>query len=339
MKVAIYGAGSLGTVLGAYISKAGIEIDLISRNKNHIEALSEKGANIIGKHEFNTKVNALTPDKMNKKYDIIFLMTKQLDNKKVIQFLNNYIDSDGVICTMQNGLPELSVAEVIGEDRTFGCAIGWGAQLTEPGVSMLTSDPDAIVFALGALTKKGRSTQHFREVVELLSLAGKVEVEDNFIGVRWSKLIVNSSFSGMGTVIGGTFGDVSDNKFARKCAQHIIKEIIEVSRKSNIEIAKIQGKDIVKLLDYNNRFKQKVSFAIIPIAIKKHRDIKPSMLQDIENNKATEVDAINGIVSEVGRKVGVITPINDMVVKIIKSIENGEKKPSVDNLNEFKNLL
>ena len=65
MKVGIYGAGAMGTVLGAYISKAGYEIDLINRNKEHVEALNKDGAKIIGKINFVQKVKALLPSELD----------------------------------------------------------------------------------------------------------------------------------------------------------------------------------------------------------------------------------------------------------------------------------
>ena len=83
LKIAIYGAGSLGTILGVYISKANVKVDLINRNRNHIKALKEKGATVTGTVNFNVKVNALYIEEMKDKYDIIFLMTKQQDNENV----------------------------------------------------------------------------------------------------------------------------------------------------------------------------------------------------------------------------------------------------------------
>lgn len=339
MKVAIYGAGSLGTVLGAYLARSGEQVHLINRNIAHVNALKEKGATITGTVSFSVNVNALSVDEMTDKYDIIFLMTKQLDNKNVVKKLQNNLTDDGVICTMQNGLPEQAVADIIGENRTYGCAIGWGAQLTRPGVSELTSSSDALVFALGALTKEGQEKPHFNQIIRLLSIMGKVECEPNFIGVRWSKLVVNSAFSGLSTVCGTDFGGVSDNKKSRRLAQKIIKEIIDCTAKGGIKIEPIQGKDVVKLLNYNGGFKKKLSFMIIPIAIKKHRKIRASMLQDIEKGKPCEVDAINGVVSEYGDKVGVDTPVNDKTVEIIKRIEKGELKPSFDNLKYYEGLF
>ena len=79
----------------------------------------------------------------------------------------------------------------------------------------------------------------------------------------------------------------------------------------------------MKLLNYTNALKRAFSFFIIPIAIRKHAKLKASMLQDLEKGKLTEVDAINGAVSEYGRKVGFPTPMNDKVVEIIHRIERG----------------
>ena len=111
MRIAIYGAGSLGTILGAYISKAGVDIELINRNKAHIEALKANGAHITGTVEFIQPVTAYTPDQMSGKYDIIFLMTKQQYNAEVVAMLKDFLATDGVLVTFQNGLPELVIAD------------------------------------------------------------------------------------------------------------------------------------------------------------------------------------------------------------------------------------
>ena len=63
------------------------------------------------------------------------IQTKQIDNKKTIEKLAKMLTKDGVICTMQNGLPEKDVAEVIGKERTYGCAVGWGATRKDYGLS------------------------------------------------------------------------------------------------------------------------------------------------------------------------------------------------------------
>lgn len=333
MRVAIYGAGSLGTILGAYITKAGEDIDLINRNKAHIEALQTKGAKIVGTVDFTQAVNAYTPAEMSGTYDIIFLVTKQQYNAEVVQMLKPYLAEDGVLVTFQNGLPELQLAEVLGKERVLGCTVAWGATMQDAGVCELTSSPDALSFSLGAISEK--HNKHFDKVKTLLELMGTVEVEENFIGTRWSKLLINAAFSGMSAVLGCTFGEAAGPRDSRRIVQALIKECIDVCKAGGIRIEPVQGKDIVKLLDYKNCVKKAFSYFIIPIAIRKHAKLKASMLQDLEKGKLTEVDAINGAVSDYGRTVGCPTPMNDRVVDIIHRIERGELTPSRDNLKYF----
>ena len=333
MRTAIYGAGSLGTILGAYINRAGVPVELINRNKAHVEALNTFGAKITGTVEFTQKVTAYTPDRMSGQYDILFLMTKQQNNKEVVQMLKGFLAPDGVLVTFQNGLPEMQIAEVLGEERVLGCTVAWGATMLSAGVCELTSEPDALSFSLGSVSPK--RSQHFAAVKELLEKMGTVEVEDNFIGTRWSKLLINAAFSGMSAVLGCTFGEAAGPEDSRRVVQALIKECIDVCAKGGIRIEPVQGKDIVKLLDYKGALKKAISFFIIPIAIRKHAKLKASMLQDLEKGKLTEVEAINGAVSDYGRKVGCPTPMNDKVVEIIHKIEKGELKPCFQNLELF----
>lgn len=119
----------MGTVLGAYISKGGGNVDLITRNAAHVEALNERGAHVIGTVDFTAPVKAFTPEEMSGRYDVIFLMTKQHSNEHICAFLSQFLAEDGVICTTQNGLPEPSVAQAVGSDRCLGCAVSWGRLL------------------------------------------------------------------------------------------------------------------------------------------------------------------------------------------------------------------
>ncbi len=337
MKCAIYGAGSLGTVLGAYMTKNGADVELVNRNKAHVAALNEKGAHITGTVEMTVPVNAITPDEMSGKYSVIFLMTKQLHNPEVVTFLKPFLTDDGVIVTLQNGIPEPGIAEIIGKEHTMGCAVEWGATLSAPGECILTSEPDSLSYHMGKM--EGITDEQVARVTELLEKMCPVHFEDNLIGTRWSKLLINATFSGLGTVVGGRFGDVSENADARKVAVRCMKECIDVGHAAGAVFAPVQGKDITKLFYYKNGFKRAIAQLLVPIAMKKHRDIEPSMLQDLRNGKPCEVDAINGVVCEWGRKCGIPTPINDRIVEIIKKEQSGELKLEHSNIRLFDDLL
>ena len=332
----IYGAGSLGTVLGAYITKNGGKIDLINRNKAHVAALQEKGARIIGTVDMTVPVTAYTPDEMTGKYDVILLMTKQLHNAEVVTMLKDFLTETGVIVTLQNGIPEPGIAEIVGANHTMGCTVEWGATLSAPGECTLTSDPESLSFHMGKM--EGITDEQFKMVTDLLELMCPVHAEDNLIGARWSKLLINATFSGLGTVVGGVFGDVSENKENREIAVRCMKECIDVGHAAGATFAPVQGKDITKLFYYKGALKKAFALFLMPIAMKKHRAIEPSMLQDLKHGKPCEIDAINGVVCEWGRKCNVPTPINDRIVEVVKKIQNGELKAEAANINFFKDL-
>ena len=337
MKYAIYGAGSLGTVLGAYMSRSGIEVELVNRNRAHVEALQKNGARISGTAEMTVPVKAVMPYEMEGIYDVIFLMTKQQHNREVVTKLLPYLGEKSVIVTLQNGLPEPLIAGIAGPERTIGCVVEWGATLKAPGECELTSDPDSMSFHMGRM--EGITDEQLALVRSLLESMCPVEIEENLLGVRWSKLLINATFSGLGTVIGGHFGDVSASKEVRPLALLCMKECMDVGRAAGAVFAPVQGKDITKLFYWKGPVKKAFAGALLPVAMKKHRLIEPSMLQDLKKGKPCEIDAINGAVCEWGRKTGIPTPVNDRIVEIVKKEQAGELPLSKENIRLFADLV
>ena len=332
-KYAIYGAGSLGTVLGAYMTKGGVPVELVNRNRLHVETLNTKGAHISGTVDMTVPVKAILPEQMEGIYDVIFLMTKQLHNREVVTGLLPFLGENSVLVTLQNGIPEPEIAEIVGPHRTIGCVVEWGATLKGPGECELTSDPDSMSFHMGRM--EGITDAQLALVKSLLEKMCPVEVEENLLGVRWSKLLINATFSGLGTVMGGRFGDVSEDKEARPVALACMKECIDVGQAAGAVFAPVQGKDITKLFYYKNDLKKAFANFLLPIAMKKHRLIEPSMLQDLKKGKPCEVDAINGVVCAWGQKTGVPTPVNDKIVEVIKKEQAGELPLSRENIKLF----
>ena len=332
-RCAIYGAGSLGTVLGAYLTKNGVSVDLINRNRAHVDALKTGGAHITGTVEMKVPVSAMLPEEMRGLYDVIFLMTKQLNNRDTVSFLKNYLAEDGLLVTMQNGIPEDGVAEIVGAERTVGCVVEWGATMSAPGECVLTSSPDSLSFHMGGMP--GIPASGLEKVKTILEHMCPVEVETNLPGARWSKLLINATFSGIGTVMGGTFGDVTKNGAAREAAIRCMKEVIDVGRAAGVTFAPVQGKDIISLFYWTNPVKKTLAKMILPVAMKKHAAIEPSMLQDLKKGKPCEVDAINGVVCQWGRKTGIVTSVNDRIVKLIHEIQDGKRKADPGNLGEL----
>ena len=145
-KIAIYGAGAMGTVLGSLLTKGGLKnVHLITRNESHVKGLNQTGATLVCEAE-NTEwtipVNAITPNEMQGKYDMVFLMTKQRENEDILRFLLPYLHENSVVCTTQNGLPEEKVSSIVGKDRAYGGVASFGATFIGGGKVKLTSKLD-----------------------------------------------------------------------------------------------------------------------------------------------------------------------------------------------------
>ena len=135
--------------------------------------------------------------------------------------------------------------------------------------------------------------------------------------------------------MGGTFGDVTGDPLGREAAIRCMKEVIDVGRAAGVTFAPVQGKSITALFYWRGPVKKALAKLILPVAMKKHASIEPSMLQDLKKGKPCEVDAINGVVCDAGRRHGVPTPVNDRISALIREIQDGKRKPGRENLKEI----
>jgi len=333
MKTIILGAGSLGTIAGALITKNGGEVLLVDANKAHVDALNKNGATVTGLTNVTVPVKAITPDQMTGGYDLVLYLVKQTYNESALKALLPHLHKDSIVCTMQNGVPEEEVARFVGREKVIGCAVGWGATWIGPGVSELTSDPGKMTLDLGELD--GSVTERIKKVAGVLGKICPTEITTNLAGIRWAKLLINATLSGMSASLGCTFGDILDSDKALACAAFIGDETIQVAARLGVTLEKIQGADL-RILAFKTKAEMAQKFGIYRAVFGPHKLLKASMLQDIEKGLKTEIDAINGVVSECGKKVGIATPINDKVVEIVKGIETGRMKAVFDNLSMFK---
>jgi 2-dehydropantoate 2-reductase len=157
------------------------------------------------------------------------------------------------------------------------------------------------------------------------------------LGIKWSKLLMNATFSGMSAALGCTFGDVLENKIAMTSLAHIADETIKVAHAKNIRLAKMQGKDMEFLELEGSNTEEKMDFyeeVWVP-----HKSLKASMLQDLEKKIKTEISFINGHVCAEGQKFNVRTPFNDLVVELVTAAEIERAVPYMaDNLKRFDQL-
>ncbi len=337
MRIAVMGAGSLGTILGAYLAKAGYDVELIDPYEEHIRALNENGAHIIGTVDFLQPVRAITPDEMEGIYDLVIYMAKQTYNDAAIPQIAAHIDKNSIICTCQNGIPEYAVGEAFGAKRVVGAPVGWGATFRGPGVSELTTSGKANAFTLGSL--EGPINEMVLKVRDVLESFCPVYLSDNLMGLRWTKLVMNCTYSGMSTVLGCTFGEVSASDDVMKLVLRIGKECIDVAAEQGITLEPYEGYDFYMAHKRGNANTNAESIGIIRKIWEGHEPGEASMLQDLKKGRRCEINEINGLVCKTGRECGIPTPVNDLVVKVVTAIQNGELSYSWDNLKYFSEYL
>lgn len=321
MRIAIVGAGSLGIVVGARLAQRHPDLVMIDADPQNVAALNERGAEVRGSMSLRVPVRAVQPAAMDGIYDLAILLTKQTYNDRALRQLAPHLARDSVVCTLQNGIPEDSVAAIVGADRTVGGTVGFGATYTAPGVSTLTSTIDAVenhAFEIGEIA--AGSTARIIRIADILSTVGHCEVVDNLMAIRWSKLLMNATFSGVSTALACTFGEVLDDPQAMAFLARVADEVIRVAAVAGHQLARMQGEDMGSL-----RFRDGETLADkMPLYRRvwsHHALLRASMLQDLEHGRRTEIAFINGYVVDRGADLGVPTPFNRLVVELIQAAE------------------
>ena len=339
MKAAIIGIGSLGTIIGALITKGGKQIDLFDSYKENIDALNLYGATVTGTLDLNVLVKAYTPDQMTGEYDLVFLLTKQTTNHLVLPQLLPHLHGDSIVCTLQNGIPEDSVASIVGRDRTIGGAVGFGATWMKPGVSSLTSSYETVekfAFEIGEID--GVIRPRLDVVREYLECVGKTEIRTGLMGIKFTKVLMNATFSGMSAALGCTFGDVLENPKAMTCLAFVADECIKVAHARGVRLVMMQGEDL-ESFELNGAADIPEKMPLYRKIWGRHVKLKASMLQDLEKGRECEINYINGVICQRGRECSVATPFNDKIVELVTEAQNRRGVNDFSYLNRFDGLL
>jgi len=341
MKIAVLGAGSLGMIAGAMMTKAGYDCTLIDANADHVAALNMKGARIIGKYEDLIQVEAVLPENAAGIFDVIMLQTKQMHMLDALAGIEKNMRDDTIIVTLQNGVPEDKVAARYGKSRVIGGSVFHGAKYIEPGVSELTTDFDCMHTYIGELD--GRITPRLKEIETILISAGGASVTEDILGVKWTKLIMNTAISGVSAALGCTFGAAVDNYDSMRCMAFICGEGARVMEKKGLKPVEMEGfLPTVENYSLSNKADLAKSEIQLKELISYSYDEIASMLQDIWAGRTQcEIDDINGKVASEGNALGIPTPFNEKIVDIVNRILKGELKPEFTNIKcfEFPELI
>jgi 2-dehydropantoate 2-reductase len=232
-----------------------------------------------------------------------------------------------------NGLVQERIAGIVGAGNLVWGTVEWGSTNLGPGrLAQTTRAP----FVIGE--PDGETRDRTRLLAEALGTVEDVRLTENIRGQVWSKLLVNSSLSGLGAVSGLLYREVMDDPEGREVALALWREGYDVGMAQGLTLEKVLGVEAGDLVLRGPEDRGRVEEAI-GVAMGYAGATKASMLQDLERGLKTEVDVINGAVVDRGREYGVETPVNARVVELMHAMERGERRPGRDVFGELGDLI
>ncbi|MBN2329385.1 MAG: 2-dehydropantoate 2-reductase [Candidatus Omnitrophica bacterium] len=303
----IFGAGAVGTLLGGLLAKAGNSVTFIGRKWN-IEGIRQDGiriSGIWGDHDIPPQpayeaAGDIPTDQ--REIDQIIITVKAFDTEKATQSCLPVIQDASLVISCQNGFGNNQIiADRIGWRRTLGARFITGVEITAPGVVQVTVHADSV--RLGHYRREFPMEQ-IESIARTLREAGiPTEATDQLEQYVWAKILYNAALNPLGALLGVTYGELADNQETRSIMNRIIEEAFAVTGKCGIEQFWPDA-DAYKDAFYNQMLPPTAAHF-------------PSMLRDLERGRQTEINALNGAISQLGEKANVSTSVNDTIASLI----------------------
>ena len=311
MRYLVMGAGALGSVFGGLLQHCGQSVAFIGRG-THFGRITTRGLTIEGIWgEF--QVGPVAPPSVSSgSYDVILLCVKSFHTQEACRQVQGLLAPQGLIVSVQNGLGNLEIiAREFGPERTIGARVIFGAQIIRPGVARVTVYAEPVL--VGAMVPPSLPPR-LSEVAADLNRAGiPTLLVDNIQTHLWGKVLYNCALNPLGAILGAPYGALGDNPQTRDLMRRIIEEIYQVAGAQGVRLAPADAAAYVNFFLEN----------LVP-ATASHW---PSMWQDLQAGRRTEIAALNGAICRYGEAVGVLTPYNDAISRLVRFLEH---KPSVE---------
>ncbi len=339
-RIAIAGVGALGSILGGYLTRGGQDVTLICTAwREHADAMKRKGLRIEGvAGEQVIPVRALFIDELSglqDEIDVLFIATKSNDTERVLKQIRPYLAQHAWIISCQNGINEDVIVPLVGDSNTIGAVTRMGGALWKPGCVTETR-AGGIGFVVGELD--GEVTPRVQEIATFLSLCRETRITDNIYRERWLKLAENSMFTALAAITGLQLRELHQSEPANRVAVHILIEVVDVAETLGYHMESIAGIGVGLWRAAAHGSLPEIHQSLGASGNKFGTSVG-SMLTDLMKGRPTEIDYINGYVVKRGYAAGVPTPVNEIVVSMVRSIESGRARSSPENLDKILALV
>ncbi|HPB80584.1 MAG TPA: ketopantoate reductase family protein [Spirochaetota bacterium] len=332
VKITVVGAGAIGGVTAGFLAREGYDVEIVSKYEDLADKIRHKGIHVFGVGgDFSVVMPAFAKvTELSGTRDIVLLATKATDMIEAARELLPYLKESTAVVSMQNGICEEALAGVVGRERIVGCVVGWGGTMHGPGEIEMTSKGE---FVIGNIDNK--DDPRLELIQEILSTIVPVHTTNNMLGNLYSKLIINSCITSLGAVCGLYLGEMLAERKIRNIFIQIMIEAMDVANAMGLNVEIYGGKlNYYTFTEGTGALKRFKRHLVIRLIGFKYRRLKSSMLQSLERGKKTEIDYMNGYICEQGKRFEVPTPVNDTIVRMIREIENGDRKISRENFND-----
>ena len=295
-KILIVGSGALATLFAARLSASGVQVSMLGTWQEGLSALEQHGAVLVKQQgeQQAYPVHVLKSSSRPEKFLKILVLVKSWQTGRVASQLPALLHQQGLALTLQNGLGNReSLAQILGTDRVAQGVTILGATLQGPGRVCLAGE--------GPLSLEAHPK--LEPLARMLSGAGfQVNIVSEASSLIWGKLVINSAINPLSAVLRLTNGELLDHPTSRLLLADLASETAAVAAAKGISLPypdPISATEDVARCTSGNR---------------------SSMLQDVLRGAPTEIDAISGAIVDLGKYLGVPTPFNACMARLVQAI-------------------
>lgn len=347
MHVTIVGAGAIGGLAGAYMTRAGHDVTLVDRWPEHIAALAADGVRIDGiRGELRVPVRAVTPDRLHGPLEAVLIATKSQHTADAVRQLVPLFGPDTFVVSFQNGFNEPVIAEILGAagvggmERVIGSIPNYGGALVDPGhLEHVHEGP----IQLGEMS--GETTPRLRELAAMLESLTEVQLSNNIWGQIWAKEVYSAQVVFSALVDAPIAQSLGNERYAR-VAGAVVREALEIAERCGITVEAFDFFDPANYRPQSAADTHKL-IANINHAIwllqkdqqtQAHQFVKKGSgiwWDIVYRNRPSEVRSSNGKLVDYGRAAGADVRLNDKLTTMIYEIEEGRRALGFHNYDEL----
>ena len=304
--VVVLGAGAMGSLFGGLVAEGGLEVTLLDPWQEHIETIKKNGLMMVGHGgDRYISIRATTDPLTIISADIVFVQCKANFNAAAAESVRHLFtaESNTIAISFQNGLGnEEELAEYFGKDRVLGGLTAQGANIESPGVVRNHAELPSYI---GEMT--GGISDHTRAIAETLSTAGlPTDASENIRLDIWRKLMANIAISAVSGITGLNIGEIFNKHYADEVSYAALDEAIIVAKAVGVDLSSVEAREILdKIAGPNGTPGNKSSLRV-----------------DIENERPSEIDYINGAVVKLARQHEIPVPVNETLVTLVHGIQD-----------------